>query len=185
MIDKTFAFILKELDDFLKRLYPSAEAHAVMSSLTNLDGTLPLGIENKLILTLVNVERESAAPATGLARPGNAVRVAPPLNLNLFILVTAHFGANYLEALKFLSAALAFFQSNPVFSPHSGPAFPEGLDKLSLDMVSLDMQTQNYLWSNLGGKYMPSVLYKARMLNIQTGRIAERVPVASGSAVGM
>jgi len=188
MIDKAYAFLLEELNGYLNTRYPSTEPHAVLSALLNQDGTVPPAIENKLVLSLVNVEREAVLPGVGMqARNGGGgyVQISPALTLNLYLLVTAHFGGNYTEALKFLSGALAFFQGKPLFTPQNSPAFPKELEKLSLEMVSLDFQALNNLWSNLGGKYLPSVLYKVRMIGVQEGRIAALVPGASGAGASM
>lgn len=184
MIDKTFNFILGELNGFLGTRYPSSEPHAVLSNPSNQDGTLPPQIENKLILSLVNIERESAASVSAMQlRPqnGDYVRVNPPLNLNLYMLVSAYFGNNYSEALKFLSSAMGFFQGRPVYGSEVAPEFPPGLEKLSLEMVNLSFQDMHNLWGNLGGKYLPSVVFKARMLTIQEGWITEHVPEITGT----
>jgi hypothetical protein len=184
MIDKTFAFILDELNGFLNSRYPGNEPHAVLSALVNQDGTVPVAVENKLVLSMVNVEREAAAPASALqARStGGYARGNPTLSINVYLLVAASFGNNYREALKFLSAALAFFQSHPLYNANnSAGRLPKELDKLSFEMVSLDMHALNNLWSILGGKYLPSALYKARILTVQDGRITELVPASTGS----
>lgn len=184
MIDATLEFILGELNGFLGTRYPSSEPHVVLSNTTNQDGTVPPQIENKLILTLVNIEREAtAALNTARLRPqhGEYVRVAPPLNLNLYVLVSAYFGSNYGESLKFLSGAMGFFQGRSVYTNAESPDFPGGLEKLTLEMVNLDFQELHNLWGNLGGRYLPSALFKARMLTIQEGWITERVPEITGT----
>ena len=184
MIDKTFQFILDELNGYLALRYPSSEAHAVLSSPSNQDGTLPAQIENKLVLTLANVEREPAASGSAMQlRPHNGeyVRVSPALKLNVYVLMSAYFGNNYGEALKFLSSAMGFFQGKPMYSREDAPDFPRGLERLSLEMVNLSLQDLNNLWGNLGGKYLPSVMYKARMLTIQEDWITERVPEITGT----
>jgi len=184
MIDKTFDFILDELNGFLGIRYPSSEPHVVLSNLSNLDGTVPAQIENKLVLSLINIEREAAAAVSAMQmRPQNGeyVRLNPPLNLNLYVLVSAHFGNNYAESLKFLSGAMGFFQAKPVYGREEAPDFPRGLEKLSLEMVNLSFQDLNNVWGNLGGRYIPSVVFKARMLTIQEGWITERVPEITGT----
>lgn len=42
-----------------------------------------------------------------------------------------------------------------------------GTTKLILDLESLKISELNQLWSMLGNKYMPSVLYRMRMITIQ------------------
>jgi len=184
MLDRTLSFLLDQLNSYLGTRYPSNEPHAVLASLANLDGSVPTNIDNKVVLSLVNLEREAAAAATGpQLRPENGgfARLSPALNLNLYLLVSASFGANYQEALKLLSAVLGFFQGKPVFTSQNATGFPTGLDKLTMEIVNLDIQSLNHLWGNIGGKYLPSVLYKARMFTLQEGWVLEQVPGITGT----
>lgn len=184
MIDTTLSFILEELNAFLGARIQNSEHLAVLSSLVNLDGTVPLGIENKLVLSLVNIERESAAPSLGTNTSGGGshyAHVSPTLNLNLYLLVSASFGGNYSVGLRLLSNALAFFQAKPNFNAHNSPSFPSGLERLSLESVSLDTQVLNNLWAVLGAKYLPSMMYKLRMLTFQQGWATHPVPGVSGT----
>jgi len=187
MIDKALNFLLDELNSFLGRRFQSNENAAVLSSLVNPDGTIPLPIENKIILTLANIERESMA-ANGGGQPGflegPRSRASPPLNLNLYVLVAANFGNNYAESIKFLSNAVAFFQAKPVFTAQGSAMFPRELERLSFELVNLDFSLLNNLWAALGAKYLPSVVYKVRMVTIQEAWVSDRVPGISGTDLG-
>jgi hypothetical protein len=183
MLDRTLSFLLSQINDHLDTRYPTKEPHAVLSSLSTLEGTVPPDIANRIVLSLVNIEREAAASgsiAPVRTESGAFVRTSPSLNLNLYVLISASFGSNYVEALKLLSAVLGFFQGRPVFTAQSAPSFPTGLDKLTMEIVNLDIQGLNNLWGNLGIKYLPSVLYKARMFTLQEGWVVEQVPPISG-----
>lgn len=187
MIDKALNFLLEELNSFLGRRFQSNETLVVLSSLVNPDGTAPLPIENKIVLTLANVERESAAAnSVGLSRAIQAPssRVSPPLNLNLYVLVAANFGNNYAESIKSLSHAVAFFQAKPVFTAQGSATFPRELQRLSFEMVNLDFSQLNNLWAAQGAKYLPSVVYKVRMVTIQESWVTDRVPGISGTDFG-
>jgi hypothetical protein len=151
MIDHALGFILHELNVFLGARFEGSEPHAILSALVNQDGSVPPAIENKLVLSLVNVERETR---------GAGPRAAPALNLNLYLQISSNFGANYVQSLQFLSAALEFFVERPVFS---APGLPAGIQSLSAEMVNLTIQDLQNLWSITGGKYLPSALYKLRM----------------------
>ncbi len=182
MLDTTLGFLRDQLSGYLDSRYPSSEGYVALAGLSNLDGTPPSGIENKIVLSLVNIERETAAASSGAQlKPdgGGFARMSAPLNLNLYVLVSASFGNNYQEALKLLSAALGYFQGKTVFTAQSAPGFPRGLDRLTMEIVNLDTQGLNNLWGNIGGKYLPSVLYKARMFTLQEGWILEQVPVVT------
>jgi len=185
MLDRTLSFLLDQLNGYLGTRYESTEPHAVLSSLSNLDGTIPPGIENKVVVSLVNIEREAAAVGSGAQmRPENGgySRLSPPLTLNLYVLMSASFGNNYQEALKLLSAVLGYFQGKPVFTAQNTEhPFPSGLERLTVEIVNLDMQGLNHLWGNIGGKYLPSVLYKVRMMTVQSGWIVEQVRPVTGT----
>jgi hypothetical protein len=185
MIDETFAFILGELNGFLTTRFATSEQCAVLSSILDLDGSVSPHIANKLILSLVNIEREtvgSSSAAQARLEDGRLALANPSLNLNLYLLVSAYFGAsNYAEALKFISSALAFFESNPVFTVQSAAAFPRGLERLTVEMVDLDFQELGNLWRSMGASYLPSVLYKVRMLTIQERWISEPEAVIPGT----
>ena len=151
MIDKALSFIADELNIFLGARFADGGPHAVLSSLVNQDGSVPPAIENKLVLSLVNIERDTTAVAPNRA-----------LHLNLYLLVSANFAAaNYLESLQFLSAALEFFLERPVFA---ASALPSGIESLSVEMVNLTIQDLANLWSISGSKYLPSASYKLRMV---------------------
>lgn len=187
MIDKALNFLLEELNGFLARRFQSNENMVALSGLVEPDGTIPLAIENKLVLTLVNAERETAARNAGGAPSafgGLQSRVSPPLNLNLYVLVSANFPNNYPEAVKFLSQAVAFFQAKPVFTPQGASGFPRELERLSCELVNLDFNQVNNLWGALGAKHLPSMVYKLRMITIQEAWISDRVPGISGTDTG-
>jgi hypothetical protein len=184
MIDKTLVFLLGELNSFLGTVFPASEPHAVLSGLALPDGSVPPGIENKVVVSMVNLERDTTAHSSSpqtRTEPGQSMRVNPPLNLNVYLLLSASFAGGYAESLRFLSSSLGFLQSKPVFTPQNSAAFPRGLERLTLEMVNLNIQDLQNLWACAGAKYLPSALYKARMLTIQDAWVTERVPVILGT----
>ncbi|MBZ5524632.1 MAG: DUF4255 domain-containing protein [Acidobacteriia bacterium] len=184
MIDKAMNFIVGEVNNLLSARYQSNEKLALVSSVSNPDGTLPPGIENKIVFSLINVEREPAANGGSWPmrnNPEGLGRVSPPMGLNLLVLVTASFSTNYGEALKFLGNVLGFFQGKPSFTAQNSSTFPGEFEKLSLELVNLTIHEVNNVWSILGAKYMPSVVYKVRMLVVQENWISERVPAVGAT----
>jgi len=178
MIDKTLQFLVGELNDFLGNRFPRNEQHVVLSAMCNPDGSVTQRIENKIVLSMVNLERESAAPTAGVAvrAEGGYLRVGPALHLNLYVLVAASFGGNYGQALNLLSHVLGFFQGRPSFTPQNCPALPREVEKLNLELVAMSLAEMNNLWAILGAKYMPSAVYKVRMLSVQEGWMNEPLP---------
>jgi hypothetical protein len=79
------------------------------------------------------------------------------------------FSANrtgYPDALQHLSYILQFFQFQHVFTPITHPDLDPRIQKLIVDLCTLNFEQVNHLWSTLGGKYIPSVLYKVRQITI-------------------
>jgi Pvc16 N-terminal domain len=184
MIDKAMSFIAGELNHLLLSRFQSNENLAILSSVSNPDGTVPPAIENKIVFSLINVEREGAANSGNWPMRGGPEtfgRVSPSLSLNLLLLITASFSNNYGEALKFLGSTMGFFQGKPSFNAQNSAAFPAEMEKLSMELVNLSLQEINNVWAVLGAKYMPSVVYKMRMLVLQENWIGEHVPGVAGA----
>ena len=115
MLDRTLTFLLTQLNDHLGTRYPSKEPHVVLSSLSTLEGTAPPEIANRVVLSLVNIERETSAASAAApvrAENGGFVRTSPALNLDLYVLVSASFGSNYVEALKLPPPCSATFRES-------------------------------------------------------------------------
>jgi hypothetical protein len=137
---------------------------------------------NKIIFSLVNIKEEKTLKnIPNHVRHDVTLRVTyekPPVFLNFVILVTATH-VNYADALLALSRAILFFQFRNVFTqdnvdPNSitTNAPVNALDrldtfKLIFDLYSPTLEEVNYLWSTLGGKQYPFVLYGLRMLDLK------------------
>jgi hypothetical protein len=79
---------------------------------------------------------------------------------------------SYDTSLQYLSLIIKFFQHKNVFTPQNtlpdnGLTFDPSVEKVIVDMVSMNAEQVNHLWATLGGKYLPSVLYKMRTITIE------------------
>ncbi len=86
-------------------------------------------------------------------------------------------GNSYPEAFKFLSRTIGFFQKNHVIDHQSAPEMDVRIEKLILDIENLSIQDPSNLWGALGGKYLPSILYRIRMVAFDAEEITGRTPV--------
>jgi hypothetical protein len=182
MIHAAVSHISSQLNQFLKRSFDLNEDVVVLSNILEQDGTLAPNINNKLVVFLVNVEKETAS-----SRPGNlggferSASTYPPVYLNLYVMVAGSFGcSNYAEALKFLSNTVSFFQRQPVFDHQVTPELDKRIDKLALDIENLNIQDLSSLWGILSGKYQPSILYKVRMVAFDAGDIRSQLSPIKG-----
>ena len=67
----------------------------------------------------------------------------------------------------------------PVFDKHSTPDLDSRIDKLVLDIENLNIQDLSNLWGLLGGRYLPSVYYRVRMVTIHPDNVVAQLPYAT------
>lgn len=123
-----------------------------------------------ILISLVNIEEVRLA-----REPRYVVKIEdelypknPAVHLDLSLLFTAY-GAGYENNLRNLQDVIAFFQKQPVFRAVDITELAnDGIERLTLELVTLSFEQLQQLWSMLGGKYQPSVLYKMRMLTIDS-----------------
>ena len=77
-----------------------------------------------------------------------------------------------------LSAAISFFQYTSVFNHNNTPDLDSSVEKLVFEMINLNIQELSQLWGVHGGKYLPSVLYKTRMVTITEDIIEQSFNIA-------
>lgn len=175
MIDRALGFLGSAMQRHFEAILGRGEQPYVsVSAFTRPDGTGAPDADQRVILMLVGVERETAGspptPSVMRAHGEGYASMMTSLPLNLFVLLASQH-ANYPEALKRLAVALGFVQTHPVLDPRSAPGFPDGISRLSLELVNLDFHALNNIWAMTGARYQPSVLIKMRMPAIDLGRI--------------
>lgn len=167
MIDEALAFLTARLDLHLRGRFRSEEPKlAVLAALAGADAAASAEIANRIVLTLIAIAREPhALNAPQRPQTGETVRVAP-LQVNLTVLVSAQYDRAYGEGLRALSSTLGYFHAQPAFHASVFADLPKGIDRLTLELVDLDLQAMNNIWSVLGGRHRPAVVYKVRMVPI-------------------
>ena len=178
MIEKSLIFLKNRINAYLK--LKTGEDNKI--NLTNLTDDNGKTIIKDIGFSLVNVEEERIfknqnPPVKNI--DGSYSTVNPEVNLNLYVLVSANFGdkeTDYRESLKFLSYVVTFFQARNVFTPQNSPELDPAITKLTVELQNISFEAQNNLWASLGAKYMPSVLYKLRMITIQEMEVKSEAP---------
>lgn len=124
-------------------------------------------INNRAIISLVNIEEDRVSKQQeNYTKTMTSIRYKnPPLFLNLYMLISMNRN-NYGDSLTWLGHILQFFQYQNVFTPISHPTLDSRIQKLVVELYSLNFEQVNHLWSTLGGKYLPSVMYKIRQLSV-------------------
>lgn len=134
-------------------------------------------------ISLINIEEERNFKTQGLqytqtpAQKNKAVYSSrePDIKLNLFILISAY-NKNYDDALKFISRVVTYFQENSVFVRKNDGAeddLPENVEKIVVELYTATFEQQNQIWASLSTGYIPSVIYKLRMITIDAGKSSE------------
>lgn len=183
MIDSALKFLTDEINAYLVLKNEPVNAASPEIVLTNVaaeDGNWAIPPKT-LGLSLINIEEERVFKEQQTAfrnAEGDIEHYNPNIKLNLYILISANFAAGdaggntnttgvYCEGLKQLSYVISFFQGKYVFTPDNSPALPQELTKLVVELYSYSFEQQYNFWSVVGAKYLPSVLYKVRMLVYQ------------------
>lgn len=177
MIWEALSFVTNELNASLRRKYNTNEEIVILSNLVNPDGTSIAFDDNRIVVTLVKIDPEQIPPASHQS----FANTNPVQNVNLHILFSAITrSGNYQEGLKLISGVISFFQSERVFSSGTHTGLSRLIDKANFEMVRLELMEQTNIWSALGAKYMPSVVYKMRTLTYSDTNYSGEVPRISG-----
>lgn len=182
MIHEILPVIADELNEFFKFKFDINEDKVILSSIVNQDGSMAITEENKVIATLVNIEKD---PARSGGTPSSVIAVNRPVNINLYILFSAYFNTkNYNEALKFISGVIGFFQGKMTFDHRNTPLLPRHADKVIVELISMNLEELGRVWMAIGAKYLPSVLYRVRTLSMQENKIQNINSEIAGLHIG-
>lgn len=163
----------------------NGEGFIVLSNVADEDGKWAIP-SNKIGMSIINIEEERVVKDQVFEHRnlnGDYERYNPELKLNLYVLFCANFvnsgeSTKYGEGLKQLSNVISFFQGKNVFTPDNTPEMDPSLQKLIVDIYSYSFEQQYNFWSILGAKYLPSILYKVRLVTIQEKVLAnQNVPI--------
>ncbi|RBW55876.1 DUF4255 domain-containing protein [Tenacibaculum sp. E3R01] len=174
MILKALQFTNRTLNQFLKNKFGLSDDVVVTNKIIDQNGTVPIENQNKVIITLIHVEQETVKSfyrKNKQLNDGNYENKPLDERYNLYLLVAPNF-EQYNETLKFLNATIQFFQINGVLDANTSSKIPKGISRLEFEFEKGDGYLQMHnLWSALGAKYQPSVIYKMRLVTIVSDEI--------------
>lgn len=186
MIYDALKYIQEGLDQYLTEVGQSPLTGSIVT-LDNVGLAEELGgtkdsLNQQVIISLVNLQEEAALKnlPNYTVRNGRTEYERPPIHLNLFILISVLDIDNYEVALRRISSVVAYFQAQREFSFQHTPTMAEYSQEVRviMDLYTLTFEQLNHLWGALGGKQIPFVLYKARVVPVS----AEK-PQAEGSVI--
>jgi len=132
-------------------------------------------LEDKVAMTLLKLEEEPTlknVPNYKIKDNKTEYR-NPPVHLNLFILVSANCDT-YEKSLRSISRVIQFFQGKKIFT--SGNTVYNrrnvSLDLLDqfrfiVELYTPGFEELNHIWGILGGRQLPSVMYKIQIIQIE------------------
>ena len=124
-------------------------------------------------ISLINIEEEKIFKTPGLkltVTKDGTFYTEPDVKLNLYLLFSSY-NKSYDESLKYISKIISFFQLQTMFD-HTDDAMvtdaklllDPGIQQLILELYSPSFDQLNQIWASLSIGYLPSVMYKVRML---------------------
>lgn len=175
MLDIALKFLQDQLNTYLlTRTHSNSNLQAIgqvtMSKLVDDEGKSAI-TPNNIGLSIINIEEErlfKSQVAEYAYTNGEHLVLEPELKINLYVILAANF-EKYDEALKKISYVLMFFQSHSVFTPEQYPDLDPTIEKLVVELQSLNYEQLNQIWAFIGGKQIPSVIYKVRLVCLQDG----------------
>ncbi len=161
MIHEAVQFIDSNLNDFLKAQFSIDENTTIANNLVDIDGkAFPENI-NKVVLTLFNLYQENFLK--NVEEP-DKINQNRKKNFSFYLLLSSNF-IDYSVALQFLNTAHSYLEANVIFNEATSPNFPLGLSNIELYLHNTTFEELYYIWTTLGAKYVPSAVYKVRIMD--------------------
>jgi len=167
MIYEVLQTLTDNLNVYFRTKLKIQEDKAELSAIVNQDGTIALQSENKVLVSLLNIEREPFS-----ANSGNIGR--QKLSLNIIVIFCCHFSnSNYSEAIRFLDLIISYFEENYTLEAQN---IYDSNNKIKIEIETFNLEKVHNIWSTIGAKYLPSVVYKLRMIVVDSNSISNFAP---------
>ena len=166
MINESLHFIAGQLNAHFKTFLNISEDKFMVSNLVNADGSVPAQIENTTVICMYGCEEEIQLRNASFVRNqtgGPIMTQAPPLNLNISILICANF-QSYSESLQIISEAFSFLRNQTFFDGQQINSLNHRIARLIVEHENLSVENSYQVWSMLGAKYRPALNYKIRVI---------------------
>lgn len=175
MIGELLKIVAKETSEYIDKQLklPSGKKSVILHKPNSSNGELDIP-NNTIALSLLNIEEELSIRNATVQKQvidGKVYKQDPAVNINLQIIFIANFQNDYINELNYITKVIEFFQQKPSFTATN----TKGLDELKIDTLTFKLNTlpldeQHNIWSLIGSKYMPSVVYKIGMITIQNDK---------------
>lgn len=161
MIDEVLAALAHELNSALRVRLRVSEDLLVLSPPCEPDGSPAQGMENRLALFVTAMSR--SVPFSPL--PYLATSAASTSEFELSLVCAACFRAcNYGEGLKLLVTITDELAARSMPAGASCSWLPPAVMRLEVTPEVLSLPEWQALWGMHGGRYLPSMLYRVRIV---------------------
>lgn len=143
-------------------------------------------LKDKIVISLINMDEEATLKNVPhyKIRDEQTEYQNPPVHVNLYILISANRNS-YDKSLRSISKTVEFFQGKSLFTSsntvynRTNVAF-DALDyfKFNVQLYTPGFEQLNNIWGTLGGRQLPSVVYKVQIVQIKRDK-----KIATGSAI--
>lgn len=184
MIDKLLEFLKERLDKHLKTNTTTTEVIAFPNGIPA--DTIQMH-DDAIVPFLIHIEEDKRyLPTDRYIReverlpkekpPKDVYSVKPPIALNVLLLFAANY-TNYVEGTRRLSQILLYFQDNPFFTkdnqkdllnPLPDTHILNIIPEIKVELYPMTLTAQNEIWSMLKAPYHPCIVYKIKLLLIET-----------------
>ena len=188
MIFEIIQIITEQVNNYLEEIGLDksvvAENIAFLESQNEDIGT---ALKDGVALTLINLDEE----ATLKNFPNHTIENTKTIyknsiiNLNLYLLFSAN-RDKYVNSLKDISKIIEFFQgkrlftqANTIYNRNSSAMSNVDNFRFTVELYTPTFEELNYIWGTLGGKQLPSALYKVSMIQIE-----RNIVQAEGQLIG-
>lgn len=186
---------LRKLIELLCKLVDPVSSMIETVNISTLnDGDEFFDVSSPIVLSIVNIEEDRTLKNLPVyfrngENQDQVLRYKHPTQYFVISLLFAAYNSDikkYLDGIDKLNNVLVYFQQHNSFfykndhtelitledfSQKNEPQ-KENYQRVTMEMVSLSMEQLNQMWSYLGSKYMPSVLYKMRLCTIQESTVS-------------
>ena len=173
MIHNVITSIAIKLYEFIKNKLSVNNDTVIVSSLVDIKGNLNQDVENKISIFLIHVEEETITKNATKFSQGNS----PPVKINIMLMFSAYFpNFNYVEALRYVSLVIEFFQITNVFDDSNTEGLPLNANRIRCELFNISIDEIGKLWGNIGANYVPSVCYKFKQILFDGENISQDTP---------
>ncbi|RMA58876.1 DUF4255 domain-containing protein [Ulvibacter antarcticus] len=186
MIYETLEIIKDEISAYLNTKFTDEDLddnQVVLENVSKVDDQSITTMKDKVVLTLLNIEEEISLKnnLNIKIKNGETVYKNNPVNLNIYIQFSANY-TSYTKCLIAISHIIAYFQSKKIFTQTNTPLSETTsvtLDYLKEFRFTAELYTPtfeqlNYIWGTLGGKSLPSVMFKVSLVKIERDIINDK-----------